>query len=261
MSLGTVVIAAMLFSLAIVVVMITLYLRYQHRLTTEQLRQQEQEIDYQKKLIQVTVQSQEEERKRIGQDLHDNVGTALSRLRLVMESYDHDEEADERKKLLYQSGKQIIATVVKDVRDISHQLSPTILNLCGLEEALLDIADQLNVAGKLQLHIHNDAKAIVEKLPEQTSIAIYRTVQELLSNTIKHAQAQNVNLSFRQTADQLTITYADDGVGIAKDKSDKPGMGLKNIASRIIAVNGNFKIDEAVKGFTMHINLPYHGNE
>ena len=259
MSLGVVVIAAMLFSLAIVVVMIVLYLRYQNRLTSEQLRQQEQEIDYQKKLIQVTVQSQEEERKRIGQDLHDNVGTALSRLRLVMESYDNGDEADERKKLLYQSGKQIIDTVVKDVRDISHQLSPTILNLCGLEEALLDIADQLYASGKLVMNIENNAKSIVEKLPEQTNIAIYRTVQELLSNTIKHAGAKQVFVIFNQNTDGLVITYTDNGSGISKESTHKPGMGLKNIASRIIAVNGSFNIDTNASGFTMHINLPSDG--
>jgi len=257
MSSTFVVITAMLFSLFIVVIMIFFYLRYQNRLSSEQLKIQEQEIDYQKKLIQVTVQSQEAERKRIGQELHDNVGTALSRLRLVLEGFHTDEQQDERKKLLQQSGKQIIDTVVNDVRNISHQLSPTILSLLGFEEALLEIADQLNAAGKLQFNIENETANLLVQLPEQTSIALYRTIQELISNTIKHANATRITVTFKQQSTDLLMTYADNGTGIAKAEKSRPGMGLKNIASRIISVNGTFTMaDEQTKGFVMHITLP-----
>lgn len=258
MNVGIVIVAAMLFALAIASVLIMLYFRYQNKLSNEQLLQQEQELAYQKQLIQVTVQSQEEERKRIGQELHDNVGTALSRLKLVMESSKTVSKSEEQYSRELTSN-QIIESVIKDVRSISHQLSPTILNLLGLEEAILEIADQLFVSGTLKLKLDNRAKEAVSNLDKQIALALYRTIQELVANTIKHAKAQNIGVLFEVDESSFNLTYSDDGIGLPKTSVEANGMGLKNIAGRIISVNGSVKIDtEVSSGFCIHIKIPYY---
>ncbi len=259
MNIGIVVIAAMIFSLVIIGVLFSFYFRYQNRLTAEQLRLKEQEISYQKNLIRVTIESQEEERKRIGKDLHDQVGTALSRLRLLMESLGEEQEMDEERKKKYQSTRQIISTVVTDVRTISHQLSPTILELCGLEEALLEIIDQVNITGNLRAQLLKEEETVMSNLSPAANMAIYRSIQELITNTIKHAKAQEINLNFRKENDQLHICYQDNGIGLANE-SEQPGMGLKNIASRVISVNGTFHIDPKATGFKINIDIPYEPN-
>ncbi len=256
MNIGIVVIAAMIFSLIIAGALIFFYFRYQNRLTAEQLRLQEQEISYQKNLIRVTIESQEEERKRIGKDLHDQVGTALSRLRLLMESLGQEQEMDEETRKRYQSSRQIISTVVSDVRTISHQLSPTILELCGLEEALLEIIDQVNTSGNLRLQLLKKQETAMNNLSAAANMAIYRSLQELITNTIKHAQAQEIRLTFQQEEHLLHICYQDDGIGLSSE-SEHPGMGLKNIASRIISVNGTFHIDPKATGFKINLHIPY----
>ena len=208
------------------------------------------EIFHQKDLVLTVIQSQEEERKRIGGDLHDSVGAALSSLRLVI-----DNGSDGLK----QDCKNIIDRIITDTRHICHHLSPAILTLYGLSEAVAELADTTDRSGALNIQINNQAEEILNKLPNHTSLSIYRVLEELMNNTIKHACAENVIINFLYSNELLVITYTDDGKGYDEQVINK-GMGLLNITNRLKIIEAAYEIKTGpALGF--HINITLHAKD
>jgi signal transduction histidine kinase len=224
------------------------FLRYQRRAQQQKEALQQAELAYSENLLNAALQSQEEERRRIGRDLHDDVGASLSNLRMVL-SQKKSGEGDTYKPLI----DQIIGTV----RNISHSLSPPGLELFGLEHTLHELCDTFNTSGQLHLHFDNAAGSKIDALPKETALALYRVVQELLSNTVKHAAAQKVSLRFFEKDGKLLLRYADDGKGMDGQQAKKAGMGMQNIAGRLRMIQAVYEIETSIgNGFVMTIILP-----
>lgn len=223
---------------------------YNHNKMLKQKRMFYQaEIDHQKKLILTIFESQEEERKRIGGDLHDSVGAALSSLRLIIDS--RNDELISFK----QDCKNIIDKVITDTRNIAHNLSPAILSLYGLSEAVTELADIAGKSGKLEVIIDNQAEEILETLPHHVALGMYRVLEELMTNTLRHSFADTVQISFKAQTDVLTIIYTDNGTGYNEEQIHK-GMGLLNISNRLQVIEATHKISTAKgKGFRITITL------
>jgi signal transduction histidine kinase len=208
------------------------------------------EIEHQKKLMLTIFESQEEERKRIGGDLHDSVGAALSSLRLIIDSRNDDILLSFK-----QDCKNIIDKIITDTRNITHNLSPAILNLYGLSEAIAELAEIAGKSGKLEVMIDNQAEEILETLPHYVSLGLYRVLEELMTNTLRHSFADNVQISFRASPDALHIVYTDNGTGYNEEQIRK-GMGLLNITNRLQVIGATHKIFTAKdKGFRINITL------
>jgi signal transduction histidine kinase len=227
---------------------ILFFLKYQRRAVVQKEALQKAEIEHGKQLLQATLLSQEEERKRIGQDLHDEVGAALSNLKMMMAQ--NTGTANDKH-------KPLIDNIIGTVRHISHTLSPPGLDLFGLEFILHELFDTVNASGGLQIHLENAASEKMEALNKKTARALYRVIQELLSNTIKHAAASNAYLVFSADHTMMSVTYRDDGKGIADGMPEKHGMGMQNIEARLRMIPATFEITTATgKGFFIKINIP-----
>jgi len=241
----------------LVVSFIFFSIRNQNKLLRQRQHFQQAQIDHQKELLRAVIESQEAERKRIGQDLHDDVGTTASGLRLLIEMFKPGDDVKAHQDFT-QSTKTIIDKIVKDVRNISHNLSPSTLRYYGLAAAINEHCTIINQSGKLEIALVNNAEQALEKLPLQTSTALYRVLEELLNNTIKHSGASKANINLNMVNDMLHIDYADNGKGLTADvELVKKGMGMQNIESRLLNINATYLLEPySGKGFHIKIESP-----
>lgn len=221
------------------------FLRYQRKIALQKAAMQKAELEYSNQLLNATLTSQEEERKRIGTDLHDDVGASLSNLKMILQQTTETEET--KKKY-----KPLIDNIITTVRTISHALSPPGLELFGFEYALQELVDSFNIAGNIKVSLNNETGSKLNELPKSTSLALFRIIQELLSNTLKHANAKNILISFTEIKDEWCFSYTDDGKGINLENSKNTGMGMKNIEARLKMINATYNfVTSAGNGFKL----------
>jgi len=237
----------------LVISFIIIQIRNQNNLLKKQRELQQAEIVYQQELLKTIIVSQEAERKRIGQDLHDDVGTALSNLRITIEMFNNATAAVGE---FSSTCKYQIDKIVQDVRHISHNLSPPGLELYGFMGTLEDLAEFITATAKLQVNITDNTSSLTDQLSAEVSLSLYRVFEELLNNTLKHANASQVNINFDIADNHLLISYHDDGKGIAAADKTKKGMGRQNIESRLGIIGAAYEVDlPGRKGFNMNIRL------
>lgn len=225
------------------------FVRYQRRISLQKEAMQKAELDHSEQLLHATLLSQEEERKRIGRDLHDDVGASLSNLKMIMAQTVEVVPG----KATY---KPLIDNIITTVRNISHSLSPPGLSLFGLESTLQELFDNFNIAGNIKLVFENELGEQLNAFDEQTALALYRVIQELLTNTVKHAGAQQVLIrSFEEKGNSI-ITYEDDGKGLNTGTGKKFGMGMQNIEVRLRMIHAQFELPQVARGFFIKIVIP-----
>lgn len=212
----------------------------------------------QNQLIEAAVRSEEIERHRIAEALHDEVGAILSSSKLHLQGIKAD-NLNEREKELYYKSKELLDDGIHKVRGISHNLHSNILKEFGLNEAIRHFISKLGVSGTLKTTAILD-DAYTTKNPDN-DISIYRMVQEIFNNIIKHAHASEINISsvFAESCLSLTIEY--NGSGLSQQQFEelrynKEGLGLKNIQNRVILLKGNIRFDAGTAGNKIIINIP-----
>jgi signal transduction histidine kinase len=229
--------------------------QFRKKLQDEMLKQEELKNQHQLNLLRSSIQVQEAERKRIAQDLHDELGATLSiaRMQLVqlMESHSDNKTLESALMRVQQATEASLASM----RRISHQLMPPQLERFGLIVTLETVAAQLNATGgKLNMTITTQQ---MDRLPAPIELGLYRACMELTNNTIKHAGATQINIQLTQTSTQLMLLeFRDNGVGIPEARTSK-GLGLNNIEAHVSALSGtvNFHLG-ATDGFCARIEIP-----
>jgi signal transduction histidine kinase len=210
-------------------------------------------IKLQRERILAEITIQENERKRIANDLHDSLGPLLSSVKLNINSVDVHNEGDE--KLIDKAGKHI-DEIIKSIRQISHNLLPNTLERKGLIEALREFTRHINEEKIIRIQLHEKAYPQIAKEKE---IHIFRMIQEIVNNTIKHAGAKNLQIGFSEEENNILILTKDDGVGfdVKKIRATSGGLGLKSIESRTEILNGKLVIEsELEKGTSYIIKIP-----
>lgn len=216
---------------------------------------QEAEIQHQKNLMQSVITSQEVERKRIGMDLHDEVGAALSTLRIKIDQGTENLTEWPQLTSIY---KGDIDKIITNMRNISHALSPRISGRFGFYDAIHELADSVNESGKVSMAIKFDENKLPNFANEQAPMAIYRVIAELINNTLKHAQAKHIQLEADVMENELTINYSDDGIGIQSTmQKTSNGIGMNNIESRLLVIGAQWKISSPSNGgYQIQITVP-----
>ncbi len=191
-----------------------------------------------KELSAKLVRAQEEERRAISRELHDEVGQSLSAI--VMETdnlLDFDHAAEVRSRL--EAVHELAARTVEETRNMSLLLRPSMLDDFGLVPALQwQARDAMRRTG---LRVQVDAPEMADGLPEEHKTCIYRIVQESLNNAARHAQASAVQVTVRRDAAQVLVSVQDDGSGF--DTKWTRGLGLLGMEERVRHLGGRFEID------------------
>lgn len=191
------------------------------------------------RLTETMLTAQEEERTRVARDLHDGLGGMLSGIKMNLELLAADSQ-DSRTQATLKDLTGQMGGSLHELRQIAHNMMPEALLRQGLQAALTDLCHSLRTP---EFDIQYQLSSIQPAIPVQKQLIIYRIVQELFTNVIRHARAHHIFLQCTQDADVFFITVEDDGVGFTRqDRQGAMGMGLKNIAHRIDYLDGSMDI-------------------
>lgn len=228
----------------------------------ERQKRKQQEIDNLEKQqeiirLEALVDGEEKERVRLAQDLHDGINGDLSVIKFKIDSLTMEKYSKEDKKFHTQA-IAMLDNAIDQVRRISHNLAPPSLHNFSLLEALKTYCNKIQSAHSLKIDFQNFGNQI--SLGTEQETAVYRIVQELLNNIVKHAGAKEVLVQLNNTDESLGITVEDDGRGF-DTQNVKNGIGLQNIASRVSFLKGDLHIDSNEKGSSFTVNIPYSKNQ
>lgn len=214
------------------------------------LRSKDEEIrikmDYQRSLLQVSLEAQENERIRIAADLHDNIISTLTVIRLKAAIGSNQQELD-----------HLLGTAIDESRRISHELSPPLYEEKSLENVLLTILKSWESFYNIKKHFDVRDHLDVDK---NIKLQLVRVLQEVINNIYKHAKASNIFFSLRITKKYIILAVSDDGVGF-NDNDVTKGIGLQNIALRADSLNAQYKFISKPEKGTRFIFLANNGKD
>lgn len=200
------------------------------------LEQQQQVVS-----LQSMINGQETERSRIAKDLHDGLGGLFSTIKMHFSTLQH-ENAGLKEDPLFAKSYEMINTASEEVRRIAHNMMPEVLIKLGLVQAARELCNSIS-GGKL-LQVSLQAYGMEKRLNSSTEIMLFRILQELLNNIIKHAQAKEAIIQFNREGNRLTVTVEDNGRGFSLAETDgKTHAGLSSVESRVSYLNGTLSID------------------
>ena len=199
------------------------------------------------------VQAQEEERRSISRELHDEVGQALSGILVELANLTQLIRADNAPAAAKIGAiKHEVEESIRVVRNMALLLRPSMLDDLGLVPALEWQAREVSKRSGIRVKV--DAAGVPEELPEEHKTCIYRIVQEALHNCVQHAAARNVKVTVEQQPPGLRLAIEDDGKGFAQRQR---GMGLLGIQERVTHLGGTFAVDSAPgRGTALRVTLP-----
>ena len=226
-------------------------LKYQQDM--QQLRETQQN-----QLIEAAIRSEEIERHRIAETLHDEVGAILSSSKLHIQAI-KAESLDKQDRQLHEKGMELLNEGIQKVRGISHNLHSSILKEFGLNEAIRHFVNNLSRESVLKTSTELDDTYTTKNA--ENDISIYRMAQELLNNIMKHSGAKEIKISSVFKDDALTMTIFHDGAGLSQQQFEefrykKEGLGLKNIQNRIILLKGKIDFHTAFQDNRIIIFIP-----
>ena len=200
--------------------------------------------ELEKERFKAVIEAQEMERKRIAGDLHDSVGQMLSLSKLQLsEIMDSSNMYSPEHEQMLERSTRIIDEACQEVRNISHNLMPGPLIRLGLPAAVKDLVRKINASNKI--HVSFASNLYDSRLNENIEISVYRIIQEIFNNILKHAQATEIGISLiRQAEEKLELSITDNGIGFDTGEIIKSsGIGWKNIYSRLAIINGTLNIN------------------
>jgi signal transduction histidine kinase len=230
------------------------FVTYQKKMLKKQLELNETKAKQQEEILLNTISAQEKERKRIAQDLHDEVGAMLSVVKLNVGRIEKKSEEPMAKELAAET-KNYLDEVITQVRRISRSLLPPSLEKLGLFFALEELANWVNKADQLKIICWKSGEQF--RFESKKELAVFRIAQELLNNAIKHSGATFIYINARFSLNTtLTISITDNGKGFNLEEKINTGLGLKNLESRTQIIGAKFKMKSTPgKGTTAIIYL------
>ncbi|AEI48840.1 ATP-binding protein [Runella slithyformis] len=229
-------------------------------LEATQMRHQ-QEIKEHKIRASALLQGQEEERKRLSKEMHDGVGQMLTGLKLIAENFGGTNDWNPRDLRNMQDLRTVIGQTIQEVRTISHNLMPTVLNDFGIDLALKQLVD--STARNTNAHITFTSNLKEKRLDRNVEIGLYRIAQEAINNAVKHAEATQISLEVSLINKRIALRIKDNGKGFnvtgKKSKANvSPTNGLRNLHERAHLLDGTLKINSAIgRGTEIIAQIPH----
>lgn len=217
---------------------------YNKRKQQAKLKQLQQEKE--NAILNSFILGEERERKRISHELHDSVAAMIGAAKMSLESIPHLPQEKRMEQLA--KVERILERSHADIRHIAHNLLPTVLEKEGLIKATSHFISEINETKLVKISV-TDKSSNTEELSPQLQLMLFRVIQELVNNIIKHSQAQNAEIIFSNSPTGLQIEISDDGIGY-EDTNGAGNQGLYSITQRLKSIGGNFKITKRKSGGT-----------
>lgn len=210
------------------------------------MEKQRQEME--NKVLHAIIKTEETERKRFARDLHDGLGPLLSNIKMSLSSLKKTEPNLNDNQIFCNTEKTINESI-KTIKELSNNISPHILINFGLYSAVKNFISKISGSQPINIDLQSNFKDT--RFSENTEVILYRVICELITNTIKHANAKNIDILMQKHQNLIQLRYSDDGIGFNFDQTLKAStntMGLKNIVSRIKSANGHINAYKLVQG-------------
>lgn len=228
---GALVAIGSLIMIALAMLMVAYSSKAQKKMMQQRMDTQALELRYQQELVQKNLLTQEEERQRIASNLHDDIGSKLGVLHLTFHRLNRMPAGSSEQSEMFAEIDQLIATTLNSVRRISHELLPPTLEDFGLLEALKELIEPIRKSSGIDISFESSLQKGDFESP-QTELNLFRVVQEMLNNSIKHAGASHIRIEMGTEGSKKYLLYSDNGRGFDQDAVQRRGLGLKNLESR-----------------------------
>lgn len=214
-----------------------------------------QEIHYQKEILQSVIQTQEEERMRIAQDLHDDISSKLNIVSLNTHLLKTPNLSEAEFAEITNNIVSLTKKALENSRRIAHDLLPPVFEKFGLHAAIEELVLEISTAKNVQINYENELEFSALEVNKQ--LHIFRILQELLNNSMRHGKATSISITFVSKNHQNTCVYTDNGVGFNTNSGNKKrGIGMQNIESRVNFLGGNINVQSEInKGVQIEFNF------
>lgn len=214
-----------------------------------------QELHYQKEILQSVIQTQEDERMRIAQDLHDDISSKLNVVSLNTHLLKTPNLSEAEYAEIIDNIVNLTKKALENSRRIAHDLLPPVFEKFGLHAAIEELVLEFSSAKNVQIEYVNDLD--FSSLETNKQLHIFRILQELLNNSIRHGKSTNISITFVSKNKQNTCFYSDNGVGFNTNfGNQKRGIGMQNIESRINFLGGYINVQSEIdKGVQIEFNF------
>ncbi|GAB3196105.1 PAS domain S-box-containing protein [Pontibacter aydingkolensis] len=203
------------------------------------------QLEQQKIQLLTILETQEAERKRISESLHNGVNQLLFATRLNLHEAQKHFERNSLGSIALSSAQELLNEAISATRSSAHELMPALLHDFGLKEALCNLCSNYSQSA---LQVHCDTTGCHDRLEPHLEIVLFRACQELINNVIKHAQASKVYILLSMKKGKVHLNVSDNGIGFSYASSKAKGLGLRNIRDRINLLNGKLTIRHRGKG-------------
>lgn len=243
------------FFLVMIIALLFRQISKQRKLKQQEILLLEQKKE--KEILKAILKGEETEKKRIAQDLHDGVNSDLTVIKYCLQSIKQDELSEKPQSYIHKATEQLDLTI-DNIRYISHNLSASSIIDLGLVKSVAFFCESVNIKEKIDIHFQCYGDPTVLKQESETSI--YRIIQELTINALKHAEGTEIVVQLNYNSNQLFITIEDDGKGMDEKELLKQGLGLKNVHSRIEMLGANIEMQSSKSGTSFEVIIPIEGN-
>lgn len=241
----------------VILIWIAIYFRMKIKKNRIIAAQKIQQLEDEKKLLeaQSVILGQEKERKRIAQELHDGIGVLLSTASIHFSGVEQNTK-DNKTNEMIKKAKDLLSKAGGEVRKISQNMMPVVLSKFGLREAIEDLFDELEESGRIRTEV--TMICTNDRLTEDTEIMVYRIVQEMINNTLKHAEATEITCRLKRDPELIIIDYSDNGKGFDTDALPRnKSLGIYGIRSRVDFLHGEIELKSTIsQGTSYHIRIP-----
>jgi len=245
-------------TLAFLAISILSYRNYKHRQKLQQAKIDELETEKQLTATEAVLKGEEQERTRLAKDLHDGLGGMLSGIKFSLNNMKENLIMTPDNAYAFERSIDMLDSSIKEMRRVAHNMMPEILVKYGLDTALKEFCEEMDRSGILNVNYQSIGIHQAD-IPQTTSVNIYRIIQELVNNSVKHAQAKNILVQLHQSEQEklLAVTVEDDGIGFDIEKLKQvKGMGWLNIQNRIEFLKGKIDLQsEPGKGTSIMIEI------
>lgn len=227
---------------------------YQKRMLQQQEKLRVMELEYQNNMIQRQIDSIEAERKRIAADLHDSFGALLLAAKLNIAYLGRAIEFSGDLKASHAETMQMLEQSVDSVKRISWELTPEAFNHTGLASSVKEFCTRLDGKGQALIFEEQGRSSFWK---DDRALMVYRIIQELVNNAVKHAGAVTIRVKLSWSPENLTIEVSDDGIGFVLNEKVRRGVGWWNITNRSTKIGATVTVKENLKkGSSIQLSVP-----
>lgn len=244
-----------LFFIVVAIVLILFFYYSRKKIIQKELEKINLVIKLQREQLRAVIITQEEERKRIAQDLHDDISSKLNIVSLNSHLLNTPNLLDNEVLEITKNIIDLVGKALENTRRIAHDLLPPVFDQFGLDAGVEELCLEFNSSKVVQVNYKNEVE--FDKKDNDRHLHVFRILQELMNNSLRHGKAKNISVLFENKNGGASCKYVDDGLGFdVNSKENKNGLGMKNIESRVDLLNGIITIDSEVnKGIQVVFNF------